>query len=187
MPPETVQNGLSRREEGAIYADLGAPADDPPYIGGEAFAATGAAAARVVAELEPLWRALLARHRAGEAKFNEEAQALSFVYHKLGYAAGTANPFVRRIWTTLFYDGGAVPADLDLTVWHLPSEKRYGLRRLFPEAVDPHSAFWSVSLGPPFVRYLAEKMGIPRRSLLKMALDLSTALPHKVRLKLRRA
>lgn len=181
IPPEEVQNGLSRRQAGAIYADLGAPAEDPPYIGGEVFAATGADAQRVVAELNPLWDALLERHREGKDKFNEEAQALSFIYHKLRYPTDTAAPFIRRIWTTLFDTATALPADLDLTVWHLPSEKRYGIRRLFPEVMDRRSTFWSVPIGAPFVAYLGRKMGVPRRSPQKLARDLAVAIPRKIR------
>jgi hypothetical protein len=184
-PPDETINGLTRREMQALFADLSGAAlgSPPPYLGGEVFAATGAAAARVAAELPALWPELMRRFRSGEPYFREEAHLLSYVYWKLGFEAGGADPFMRRIWTTLVAGRGhdAQPADLDLAVWHLPAEKRYGIHRLFGEVADLSSPLWTLEAGPDLRRHLARRLGVPRRSPLKLARDLTHAVPYKAR------
>jgi|GEM_PF-125306 len=183
LRPGWPQNGLNREEMGAIFSELlpERPVASPLYFGGEIFAATGRETRRVAAEILPLWETLLARHRAGRPKLNEEAHALSFVYHKLGYGAGTADPFIKRIWTTLLYESDAAASDLDLTVWHLPAEKRFGLRRMYDDVRDPASAFWQTPTGPAFRRYAGAVLGVPRRSPAKLVRDVATAVREKRR------
>ncbi len=179
---DEVQHGLTRRDMRGIYEELlGAPVDAVPvYAGGEVFAATGDATRRIEAELRPLWNVLMDRFHRGASKFNEEAQSLSFLYHKLGYASGTANPFIRRIWTSLFAYHTARPEDLDLAIWHLPAEKRYGIRRLFEEVLNPSSQFWAVPVGNLFRAYLGQRLGVPRRTPEKVLRDLAIAVPRRL-------
>ncbi len=184
-------HGLSRRDMGALYRDLlgadwtgtdepvAVPAA-PPYHGGELFAATGRAVQQVAERIDPLWDEMLGRFRRGAPKFNEEAQALSFLYHALGYPGGTADPFIRRIWTTLFRSEPALPSDQDLTLWHLPAEKRYGIRYLFEGMKRERSRFWTTPLGEPFRAYLGRQLGVPRRTPQKLIRDTASGLAHKL-------
>lgn len=181
LPPGWPQNGLTREDMQALYAELlAAPVPLlPPYLGGEFFAGSGRWARRLAAEFPALWATLLERHRRGLPHFNEEAHALSFLYYKLGITAGTANPYVKRLYTALLRRNNAAPADYGLTLWHLPTEKRFGIRRLFEKAVDPDSAFWHTPLGPPFAAYLGRHLGVPRRTLRKLVLDVRDAAAQK--------
>ena len=137
---DEMQNGLTRRDMQALFADLSGRdvPDVPPYLGGELFAATGGAAQAVADELPNLWSEMMRRFDAGEPYFHEEAHALSYVYWKLGFPPATAAPYLRRIWTLLGWSRGhdARASDLELSVWHLPVEKRYGIRRLFGSVAD---------------------------------------------------
>lgn len=186
LPEDRDQNGLTPAAMGALYADLApalggaAPEAAPPYVGGELVAATGAVLREIDGRLDALWAEMLRRHAAGLPTFNEEAQALSFLYHALGVPYGTANPYLRRIWTTLLQGDDARAPDLDLTVWHVPGEKRYGLRRLSGEALDPSSPFWTLD-GDAWRAWAGGALGLPRRSLRKWALDVPTAVRDKLR------
>ena len=196
LPAEGDQNGLTLADMAALYADLDAdgfgaasPADGrpeaggdeapPPYIGGELIAGTGAALRALDGRIDALWAEMLRRHHAGLPKFFEEAQTLSYLYHALGIAYGTANPYIRRIWTTLLKGDDARAPDLDLTVWHVPGEKRYGLRRLFGAAMDEGSSFWTLD-GRSWREWAARHVGLPGRSWGKLARDLPVALRDKL-------
>ena len=185
LEPDLPEHGLSLREMGALYAevldalgiDRPPPEAPPPYTGGEIVAATGATLRRIDALAGPLWAEMLRRHAAGLPRFYEESHALSFLYYALDILDGTANPFLRRIWTTLpesrpgAGDGGsdARPTDLGLTLWHVPAEKRTGFRHLFDEVMRPGSAFWALSPGDAFRRHVGSFLGIPHASLGALA------------------
>ena len=181
------QNGLTRREMGALYAELDAPAPSvPPYIGGELVAVTRATAGELAAAARPVWDKMLARHARGASTFKEEAHLLSFLYHQLGVETGTANPFIDRIYTSL-KDGKTVrPGHLDLMLWHLPNEKRYGLRRLFPAVLDDRSWFWTLPVGAAWRERLGRVLGVPRRTPAKAVRDVAAAVRDKARARLKR-
>ncbi|HEX9952112.1 MAG TPA: hypothetical protein VGB53_10115 [Rubricoccaceae bacterium] len=189
IDPDETQNGLSLHDMGALYAevlpalgiDRPAPEAAPSYIGGELIAATGATLHRLDTLAGPLWAEMLRRHAAGLPRFYEEAQALSFLYYALGIPDGTANAYVRRIWTMLRKGNDARGPDLGLTLWHVPAEKRYGIPRLFAEAMDSESAFWTVSSGEPLRHFIGRSLGIPGRPLGKLARDVPAAVLDKLR------
>ena len=180
------QNGLTPREMGQLYTELGAPAETPTYFGGEIVAATGATLRTLAREARPVWDEMLRRHAAGQPKFNEEAHLLSFLYQRLGLVEGTANAFTDRIYTSL-KDGKTVrPEHLGLPVWHLPNEKRYGLRRLFPDVIDERSWFWRGAPDAAWRRRLGRVLGVPRRTSRKAVLDVAAAVRDKALARARR-
>lgn len=180
------QNGLTRRQMGAIYAELDGEQVEPPppYIGGEIQAATGATARQITEVAREVWAEMLRRHETGLPKFNEEAHLLSYVYRRLGIEEGTANAFTDRIYTSLKDAKTVRPEHLDLMLWHLPNEKRYGYRRLFPAVMDRGSWFWTMPVGDDWRRRLGRVLGVPRRTPTKAVLDAGAALRDKVRARL---
>ena len=185
-PADAPENGLTPTELGAIHAELApafgvAPPDAaPPYVGGELVAGTGSVLRQMEATFDPLWEEMRRRHAEGRPKYNEEAHALGLAYHVLGASYGTANPYLRRIWTTLLKGDDARPPDLDLTVWHVPGEKRYGIRRLFPAALDRDGPFWTLD-GDAWRAWAGAQLGLPGRTLRKTALDVPAAVRDKLR------
>ena len=157
-----------------LYEEIGgeAPPGPPDYCGGEFFAATGREVRRLAEAIDPLWDVLLTRFAEGEKKFNEEAQALSYLYWTLGYPSGTADPFVRRIWTgpPLQFNTSS-PLDYGLTLWHVPFEKERGIKRLFEHVRRPDSPLWNTPTGPAFARYLGQHLGVHSRWPPKLARD----------------
>lgn len=170
-------NGLSRAGMARFLAAAGGPASDVvPYCGGEIIAAARPDILRMVEQVGRLWDSIV-RQVADAPK--EEAHFLSVLYAFQGYAAGTANPFIRRMWTT-FKHNNLRPADCDLTIWHLPAEKRTGFRDLFGEiaAGNVVPTDGSPILAP--ANY-ARLMGVPRRRPGKFVRDLGLKLREKLR------
>jgi len=184
FPIDWREGGLTRKDMSVLAgALLGRDVSYPlVYCGGEFLAATAAELDRLNAEITIVWRQLLARYAEGEQVFNEEAQMLSYIYHKLAYPLGNASPYVRRIWTGSFGAfNTATPHDLGLVVWHLPAEKRFGLRRLFTDVVDPTSRFWTVPPGVEMNEYLGRVLGVPRNRFTKQLRDLGHRISDKLR------
>ena len=180
--PEHKIIGLSRQEMRTIYEELDKKILDelPKYFGGEWFAASGREIRRVAAEIDSTWEWSLKRFADTRPKFNESSYNLSYIYHKLGYPAGTANPYIRRIWTSLLKKNNASPEDFKLHIWHMLAEKKYGIKRLFKEVCNPESLFWKLPTGKPFEEYAAGYLGIPKRTPLKFTLDLFDAAKSKL-------
>ena len=178
-------NGITRRDMTQLFQALGQSCSAGPavYYGGEFFAATAGAIHQLAEEIDPLWQLGLERFHAGSPKFNEEAHFLSFLYAKLGYGAPSANPFIRRIWTQRKHRTAA-RSDFDLIIWHVPAEKKYGLRKLFKEMAQPRSRFWSVPPGLEFAQYVAPFLGIPSSGLRKKTEDLLLAVGWRLQSRL---
>ena len=184
--PDEEQNGLTPRQMGRLYADLdgrgdgaGGAAPVATYVGGEIVAGTRDALVAVSDEAERVWPEMLRRFEAGLPKFNEEAHLLSYVYHRLGYPVGTADPFLDRIYT--WFTGATVrPGHEDLMLWHLPNEKRLGLRRLFEAVCDERSWFWSGAADGAWRQRLGATLGVPGRTPQKWVRDVLQAVRDKV-------
>lgn len=171
-------NGLSREDMREIYADLlgKTVADKPVYYGGEWFAAKISICREIFAEFEPLPDILAARVSVGKKVFNEEAHTLSYIYYKLGYVNDVASNYIKRIWTTLFVYENVEPADFNLVIWHLPSEKRFGFKRLFAELTkNDASSFFDLDLQQARC-FLGVFLGVPKRTPVKFLQDLFDAL-----------
>ena len=175
--PDEKANGLSRLDLQSLYAELsGQPVPETPgYCGGDIFAATSEVIQRFSSEIDPVWQASMAHHAQNQMHFNTEEHFLSYLVYHLGYSMGTANPFLSRIWTGRKYQN-AGSSDFDLTLWHTPAEKKYGLRRLFEAMIKPNSRFWSIPPGDDFAHYVAAFLGIPKSSPAKKVQDLLYSL-----------
>lgn len=170
-------NGLSRADMREIYSDLLGYTvnDNPVYYGGEWFAADVDACRKVYEEFVTLKNILADRLSAGKKVFNEEAHTLSYIYYKLGFAKDTASVYIRRIWTTLFVYENVTRSDYDLTIWHLPSEKRFGLKRLFKLISDTKNRFYKGN-NYHSRKILGRTLGVPGRTPGKFVLDLTGAV-----------
>lgn len=166
-------NGLTRIDMGKIYGELDNKVDEdlPKYFGGEWFAANIENIKKVSLISDEMWEICLRRFEKNLPKFNEEAHLLSYIYHKLGYRAGTANSHIKRIWTAWQFFYNASAEDFSLDVWHMPAEKNFGIKRLFSQVCQPQSKFWKVPVGEEFAKYAAAYLGIPKASLLKIIMD----------------
>ena len=166
-------NGLSRQGMACFLSSFGGePRETLPYCGGEIFAATLAEIDRLAKEVDKFWPHVLAGE---EDSPKEEAHLLSVLYAKNGYEVGTANSFIRRMWTT-FKHNDVTAADFDLTIWHLPSEKKSGFRNLFAKLAAANGDYRNPAALGFRPELYGTAMGVPRRNMIKLAQDLAAKL-----------
>jgi hypothetical protein len=115
-----------------IYSEMGGAMPDrvPEYFGGEFYGLTTKALRSVLSLAPQIKKDNDRRALAGQAYLSDEAHFFSFLMWTLGYRNPTANNLARRIWTTWKLNDTRLE-DMELTVWHTPSEKTYGIARLF--------------------------------------------------------
>lgn len=125
-------NGLSRNELKSLsleYSNL--RVEEFVYNGGELICALAAQLKEISIEARKTYGLSLRRHQTGLRKFNEEAQLLSYVYHKLNYRTHTANNYIKRMWTNVSNYRNIERTDNKLIIWHIPAEKKRGFVKLF--------------------------------------------------------
>jgi len=158
----------------------GAPARNSlTYTGGEAFAATLGFCREIRDDVHDLWRWTLERVARREKLFpHEEAHFLTLIYAAHGIPPGGLNPYLKRIWTGI-RTRNVVPDDTNLTIWHLPWEKRFGIRRIFGRlfvgAVAAHRTYDSAA----FANLVSVQCGVPKRRLIKFARELAQRIAEK--------
>ncbi len=173
-----VVNGCSRRQLSALARHLGMDLGDRvlDYSGGEFVALRGVACGEVVDVATRIWP--LAQHARDEGFIDriEEAHLLSLCYAELGLQTGEGNRFVKRMWTQPLRHQNVRPGDEDFALWHLPAEKRYGLRRLYGDlGLD---GFDSVPSGA-YTELLHRRLGVPANSRTKVMLDVTAAVRQR--------
>jgi hypothetical protein len=182
LPSDENINGLTQQQLGRIAFEMGLVAKEQmlPYYGGEIYAATQAACVKLTTLLDEIMATNIKRWREGRLAIKEEAHLLSLAYVHMGLNRGTANHFIRRIWTTFKYHT-ACESDLDLPIWHVPAEKRLGFHRMYHYAMKHPRQFEKMIQNSNFKGWAAKQLGIPRRTLRKGILDLLEKLAQKVR------
>ena len=150
-----------------------------PYCGGELVGLAGGIAGDVCAGAREIWPRVVARHESFELQGLDEAHILSMLYANLGLPTGNAKPFIKRLWTQPFRYRNTAPGDEALALWHVPAEKRYGLRRLYralsARCLSGDAATWvrPAILGP--------FLGVPRNTAEKLVRDTISASFSRVR------
>jgi hypothetical protein len=175
--PTQPINGLTRQGMARFLKSISNGAQDTvPYCGGEIFAATHTEISRLAKQIGPIWRKVVATN-ADSPK--EEAHLLSILYAINGYEIGTANAFIKRMWTT-FKHNNLDPSDADLAIWHLPSEKKTGFRELFLKLVAGKENLRNPAILGFSKKFYGRAMGVPRRSLAKFVRDLTAKLSERL-------
>lgn len=166
-------NGLSRREAEHVYellADV-RPQAPPPYFGGECYGVT----TETLTRLLPLAYGAKPKNDAlakqGALYLSDEAHFFSFLMWKLGFLHPNGNSHVRRIWTS-WKSNTTQAEDLNLILWHLPSEKQIGFQKVYNRlSAWPQS--WSTAQN---LQWLAAEMGVGDKSIRKFAAHLMRAV-----------
>ncbi|RYE28325.1 MAG: hypothetical protein EOP42_17185 [Sphingobacteriaceae bacterium] len=133
VKPDFVINGLSRNDLKTLYQELLETEihEIPSYHLGEFLLCSVKNIQKIYADFIELWPKLLERNANVQMKFNEEAHTLSYLYFKNGFRASTDASFMRRIWTNPVFYREVRKSDTDLILWHLPSEKIFGIQKLY--------------------------------------------------------
>lgn len=159
-----------RADFGALYRALstGYPEPFPKYYGGEFIGGGRAAFQTLDAALDSVWQRVDALNKQqpvrlanGESVYDNDEYILNFVYNSGSLPVTLATGWMRRV-QTLEGLRNVQPDDMNLTLWHLPSEKRRGLLLLAAQALGRASSFWHTPL-VEFANYLGAYVGIPKR------------------------
>lgn len=177
-PDGTEINGVSRSALARFLGTLVADAPDTlPYFGGEFFAATHSEVCVLSERLKLIWPEVLALTPGAP---REDGHMLSILFALGKYEIGTANQFIRRMWTT-FKHHNLRASDMALTIWHMPAEKKAGFGELFTRISAsaggdiPHPT--ALGFGPSAY---ARAMGFPKRRPAKLVRDLSRKILEKL-------
>lgn len=126
-----VINGISTLQMRELYTEFFAEEGQQlSYYCGEFIGVNNNVIPDILKTYHLLWKLNYRKYLSKQPKLNEEAHFLSLIYYKLGYTEALANNFIKRIWTSVRYDN-ACASDYNLTIWHLPDEKKYGFDRIF--------------------------------------------------------
>lgn len=167
VKPDYVINGLSRNDLKALYEELMQTTLQgiPSYHLGEFLLCSVENIKKIFADFEALWPQLLERHAAGRMKFNEEAHTLSYLYFKNGFRAAKSNTYMRRIWTNPLFYREVRPSDVNLTLWHLPAEKTFGLRDLYDIFMNENNGFGLDMSNEKYHDTVQKSLGVPHLTL----------------------
>lgn len=163
VKPDYVINGLSRNDLKKVYEELLQKQIDeiPSYHLGEFMLSSTGNIKKFFSDFKELWPQLLDRHRKRELKFNEEAHTLSFLYFKNGFRASNRNDFMRRIWTNPLFYREVRNTDINLTIWHLPAEKSFGIFRLYQYFIQDVQNFGFDLTDQQYIKLVQKSLGIP--------------------------
>jgi hypothetical protein len=167
---DLVIHGLSRIDMQALYKELSdKPVPEiPGYHLGEFFLASVKNINTIYNDFLELWPELMRRHESGLPKFNEEAQTLSYIYYQNDFKASSRRDLLKRFWTNPVFYRNVEPTDVNVAIWHLPSEKTWGLADLYQSLIVEHK---QLGLGIPDSEYqkmISEKLGIPHLTTARL-------------------
>jgi hypothetical protein len=167
VAPDYVINGLSRNDMKAIYQELLQKDVDgmPSYHLGEFLLCSVENIKKFYTDFVQLWPQLLQRHMGSMRKFNEEAHTLSFLYFKNGFRASASEQYMKRIWTNPLFYRNVEPSDADLSIWHLPAEKTFGLFRLYDLFLNRYNNYGLDLSHGCYVSLVQKSLGVPCLSL----------------------
>jgi len=127
-------NGLSQNEMRILFSELLPEHTFPEtvrYCGGEILLATGGFLKKVAEEFPTICQWLLNKSKDGLTKFNEEAHTLTYFYYKYDCEIGLLNDCIKQMWTNPHVFRNIDQTDINFPIWHLPAEKKRGLRKLY--------------------------------------------------------
>ena len=166
-PADTI-NGLSMRDMDSIARQLGGTGGALAlHYGGELFLTSLDAWVRHHALFAQMLHDAMTGTGLSRGIITEE-HIFTIAFAVLRGRIANANHLIKRIWTSPRYSSVA-PGDERLLIWHLPAEKRYGLRDMFE--MLRRSGFPS-SFDVYTFRGMAMKLcGVPNKGLVKFLRD----------------
>lgn len=161
-------NGMTRRGMAAAATGLsGHPFAPIPHFGGELFATTIGAWKRNRKTFDTMLdQATLGTGPAAGVLTEEHIFSIAFAL--LDQPAADAQGVIKRIWTSPRHNT-ARPGDQHLPIWHLPAEKRYGLKDLYDWLAK--RGFPSELPFNPFHQTVMQLCAVPRKSAGKWLRD----------------
>jgi hypothetical protein len=179
LPMEENINGITQYDLTRICINekWGGGGGAARYFGGEYFCAEHSIIDRNRDAYREIITTSYLRWAQGDLFCTEEAHMLSCWYKYLGVSAGTANPYIKRIWTGFRHNNRDV-GDFYLPIWHVPAEKKTGIARLFNFLEFNVNVFKLNDLD--YKKLVSRYVGIPNRTFLKLLNDLTVKINEKI-------
>lgn len=143
--PGRRANGVSRDDMRRIFGEIAHAELDgvPEYFGGEFCAFTKDTISVAAKHIADATDANMQRHQRGLPTLNTDEHILSYVFWQMG-VSDNSSTFVRRlktspVWKNVSSDVRA--NEFELVLWHLSSEKKRGLLRLYRRLVSRRRPF----------------------------------------------
>jgi hypothetical protein len=183
LRPEELQNGLSELDMAKIAGEsLSLPTGERiAYYGGEFIAVNGQVLPRLSEACSKVYTMLMSRHELDSNFVFEEAHVLSLSYASLGLHPSRGDRVIKRIWTQPLKTKNRVKSDLELSLLHIPAEKKYGFRRFYNHYLANYEPETGSHIQQNFFKTeLSRFFGIPRNSSKKWIQDVSFASKGKI-------
>ncbi|MEC0666416.1 hypothetical protein P8864_11015 [Priestia flexa] len=171
-------HGVSRKDMKKSFSQFTREiVDYPIYFGGEIYGFYGNLNIRkAYDEASAAWKQSLVNPNL---TFNTEEHLFTFVFWKLDKQYNNGESHMKRIWTDASTFRNVRNSDLDLTIWHLPSEKRRGLLKIFNKIIDENSSFWTMDINF-YKNYLGKYVSIPHRKFNRVFIEYTKICIKKV-------
>lgn len=181
-PPDRNIQGITRKDLSRMFSEIDdafLPPEPPMWVGGELCGFVGSTARTASELIATVTSRNLTRWRQGKETLKTEEHVLSYVFARMG-ATNNASDHLARIWTGPWFRN--VTEDIrdnefELTIWHLPGEKKRGLYRLFHEVEDPNSNLWKLD-GDELRTHLARRVGIIQGPVRRLDAMVRPSLIH---------
>ena len=147
------------------------------YSGGEFIGLRGDILQNVFKEVRQVLENFRDLCEEKDLQYIEEAHLLTIVYNTLNLEPGKADQYIRRIWTQFLHYQNRQESDIDLLMWHIPAEKRFGLRRLADEVLR---LTWSKIDYDLLPERIDKQLGIRRNSVKKALLDSIDSIKYRI-------
>ena len=176
---DEIINGLSLNNLVDISLKLGHENKKIEYAGGEFIALRGDKLQEVNFIAKNQWLKYRELISNDEIPLMEEAHFLSIVYSALSFNFGDADKYIKRIWTQAFHYENRTNSDLHLIFWHLPAEKRFGIRRIATKHLKNPELIWPVYRSEGWKKYVSQ-LGIRENSMMKIINDISRSVFDRI-------
>jgi hypothetical protein len=173
-PTNLTKDNLLKADVGKVFKqiDENYPIAEPHVFGGEVIGGNAQNLKIVGEELAKSFNHILTKYHSeaelprfpnGKNIFSGMEYWTSMIYNQMPLPYRDARQYIRRIWTA-FKVSSVKKTDFDLTIWHMPAEKKQGFPNLFQQSINPKSKFWTLSLDK-FPAYMGEYLGITDKTL----------------------
>ncbi|MCU0447408.1 MAG: hypothetical protein MUE85_21130 [Microscillaceae bacterium] len=172
--PKITKDNLYKSEVGKVFKqiDENYPFAEPHVFGGEVIGGNAQNLKIVAEELDKSFYHILTKYKSeaelprfpnGKNIFSGMEYWTSMIYNQMPLPYRDARAHIRRIWTA-FRVSSVKKSDFDLTIWHMPAEKKQGFPNLFQQMLKPQSKFWTLPLDKLPV-YMGEYLGITDKTI----------------------
>jgi hypothetical protein len=156
------------------------------YFGGELVASPVSQLEELLRHAESAYESLMDSHRQDTGVSFEEAHVLSAAYQLVKHQRLSSSD-AKRMWTQPLKYRNVESGDENTTLWHVPAEKKYGLRRLSNQLLASGQALLKNRSDEELQSLYSRYLGVPRNTAGKWCGDVSYAGISRVRAKLSRS